>query len=694
MFIYQCDENLNIVNISTLEGFECPKSIELLRYLKIMNSKGDLMKRGLTVIGLILLIFLIHFFLPKDELKEENLPVQIDAPAFVLSEVPFDLKFIVSSSVDSSSKIKLNWSGISQICGDQKKVPESEFIFETNEIGISGLVAAGWGSRTIQAQFQNLTIKKTIRVIPGVLSLLPPLVAILLALIARRVLVALFCGSWLGVSLIYDYDPLLGFLRLLDKYLINSLADPDHVAIVMFSMTLGGMVGVISRSGGTQGIVEKITRFANNRRGGQLVTWGMGVLVFFDDYANTLIVGNTMRPFTDKLKISREKLSYMVDSTAAPVASVFPISTWVGFQIALIATAFAQAGIEKDAYLVFVESIPYASYSVLAVLFVFLIGLTLRDFGPMLKSESRAFQTGQLVAHDSMPLIDSSGIDAEVPENIPRRWYNALLPIFTVIFVTLIGLYFQGKAQLATEGSTTASLREIISAANSFNVLMWAAVSGAFVAMLLAISQKILTLPEAVESWLSGVKSMVLAMIILVLAWSIGKVCEDLFTAQYVVHLTEKLISPHFLPVITFVVAALIGFSTGTSWATMAILIPIVVPIAVQLAANSNLEPGLAHSILLGTIGAVLSGSVFGDHSSPISDTTIMSSMASAADHIDHVRTQLPYAIAVAIVAVFFGYLPAGFGWNIYLTLGLGLAVLLVLLFVVGKRVGESSRME
>ena len=205
-------------------------------------------------------------------------------------------------------------------------------------------------------------------------------------------------------------------------------------------------------------------------------------------------------------------------------------------------------------------------------------------------------------------------------------------------------------------------------------------------AILLAWAQNILTLSEGIEAWLGGAKSMVLAMIILTMAWAIGQVCTDLMTANYVIELTRNFLSPHYMPVVTFIIAALIGFATGTSWATMAILIPIVIPIAHELCQLAGLDAAISQSILLGTVGAVLSGSVFGDHSSPISDTTIMSSMSSAVDHIDHVKTQLPYAIVVAGVAILTGYLPAGFGWNIYASTSIGVAVLVGILFLVGKR--------
>ncbi|MDZ7260667.1 MAG: Na+/H+ antiporter NhaC family protein [candidate division KSB1 bacterium] len=613
---------------------------------------------------------------------------QIEVPSLLLSGVPFTIRL---TALKADGSTDTSYHGCPTIDGLLKqqdgKLEELKKTsnFENGELALTGVVVKKWGASVVTVSDGTVCASKTIQVIPGILSLLPPILAIVLALTVRQVLLALFCGAWLGSIFISHFNPVTGFMRLLDTYLISSLTEGSHVAIVLFSMTLGGMVGVISRSGGTQGIVNKISRYANHPRGGQIVAWALGIFIFFDDYANTLIVGNTMRPFTDRLHISREKLSYIVDSTAAPVASIAIISTWVGFQMGLIDSAFKSLGIHRDAYITFIQSIPYASYSILTCLFVLLIGITLRDFGPMSKAELRAITTGKVLRDGAQPLTDSEALDISAVPGTPQRWFNAVIPISVVIIVTLGGLYFSGLRALGPKASE-APLGQIIGAANSFNVLMWASFSGALMAILLAVTQRILSLSKALDAWVAGARAMILAMMILILAWSIGRVCQDLKTADYVINLTQKVLSPHLLPVLTFVVAAFISFSTGTSWATMAILVPIVIPIAHRLCLDAAIEPALAHSILLGTIGAVLSGSVFGDHCSPISDTTIMSSMASAADHIDHVNTQLPYAVFVALVACLVGYLPAGFGINAFISIAMGIVILTGGLFLVGKR--------
>ena len=631
-------------------------------------------------------IFLTNSLFSQEEIGLDHL--QIEAPALALQNVSFDVKIHARNKDGNLLKSYADSVMIRNIYiekGSQVLSADGWHKFESGSLQISNAVFSKTGTQSITIEAGSVQAESKVRVIPGILSLLPPLFAITLAFLARQVLLSLFCGVWLGAVFIHGYNPILGFMKTIDTYLVNSLADADHAAILIFSLTLGGMVGVISKSGGTQGIVQKLSKYANSPRGGQLATWTMGILIFFDDYANSLIVGNTMRPFTDKLKISREKLSYIVDSTAAPVASIALVSTWIGFQVGLIGDAFTGLNLSLNSYTSFVESIPFASYSILSLIFVFLIGITLRDFGPMKAAEVRASSSGKVLRDGARPLTDSAALDMAADEKTPLRWFNALIPIGVVIFVTLFGLYFNGKAALG-EAAETARLGDIFGEANSFAVLMWAAFTGLFVAAILALSQKILTLNDTLEAAVNGYKSMFLAAMILILAWAIGDICKELHTADYVISLTRDILSPHLIPLFTFVIAAFIAFSTGTSWATMAILTPIVIPISYQLPIDAGMSAGLSHQILIATIGSVLSGSVFGDHCSPISDTTILSSMASAADHVDHVRTQLPYAMVVGAVACLVGYIPSGWGLNSWLSLFAGSIILVGVVFLVGKK--------
>ena len=606
-----------------------------------------------------------------------------------LSGVNYQLSFTfpAAASLDSGNTVQfiLNNNVISTHYLTKSSNSQKEYLLEDITFSESG-------DYTIRVNSQQF--EESIRIIPGWFSLLPPLAAILLALIFRQVLIALFAGIWLGSIFIFDNNPFTGFLYALSDYIVKAPANPERSAILIFSLTLGGMVGVISKMGGAQGIVQYLSKYASNARRGQLVTWAMGILIFFDDYANSLIVGNTMRPLTDKLRISREKLAYLVDSTAAPVANIAIISTWIGYELSLINDSFKTIGLNDNAYITFFKTIPYNFYPLFTLAFGFLIAWFNRDFFAMYKAESRAARGEGVLKKDATPLADVNNPELQMKENIEPRWYNGLIPILTVILVTLSGLWFTGLQTIIDSDIQVNHLGYIeyislvIGKADSFSVLMWGAFTGSVIAIILAVRQKLLNLNEALNAWVGGVKSMVMAALILTLAWSIGNICTDLQTASYVISKTESILSPHLLPLFSFLIAGVIAFSTGTSWGTMAILTPIVIPLAYQLPMmDPTIDSSLQTVIFLSSIASILAGATFGDHCSPISDTTILSSMASGADHIDHVRTQLPYALMAAAVSIIFGYLPAGYGIYGWESLIAGVVAIILIIVFFGKKV-------
>ena len=529
------------------------------------------------------------------------------------------------------------------------------------------------------------------RAVNGLLSILPPLIAIVFALAFRQVIVALLAGIWLGSFILWDFQPLVSLLHVIDYYIVGTLSNPeestDHVSIVIFTLLLGGMVGITSRMGGMQGIVNRVSRLATTPKRGQLTTWFLGILIFFDDYTNTLIVGTSMRPLTDRLRISREKLSYIVDSTAAPVTVLAVITSWIGFQISLIGQSFVALGVDRNPFGTFISAIPYNFYPIFAVLFVLIIVLSGRDYSLMYKAERRARKTGRLSSDAAVPISDMDAESISAAPDATPRFLNGVLPIATVIIVTVAGLIVTGRTSLAAEGITGAGLLDIIKESDSFKALLWGSFSGCLIAMTLALGQRLLNLTQTVMALVNGVKSMVPAMIILVLAWCIGKVCSEIRTADYLVHHLSGLISPQFLPMLVFLLAVGISFSTGTSWGTMSILTPIVIPLVYGTLAGEAGDSAILDRVLYSSIAAILAGAVFGDHCSPISDTTIMSSMASGADHVDHVRTQLPYALTVGFASVVFGYLLLAAGLPVLLSLACGTAFLLAYVRFAGKPV-------
>ncbi len=536
--------------------------------------------------------------------------------------------------------------------------------------------------------FPELNIETlTIRVLPGLLSIIPPLLAILMALIFRQVIVSLIFGVYIGAVFIYNYNPLTALLRLIDKYIISAVSDTSHIQIIVFTLLFGGVIGLISKSGGTRGIANVITRFAKNRKSTMISSWLAGLVIFFDDYANTLIVGNLMRPVTDRMKISREKLSFIVDATAAPVASVFIISSWIGFEVGLIQDGLKMIGSDADGYSTFLATIPYRFYPIAMLFFVFIISYFQRDFGPMFKAERRAQIEGKVSnrADSNQKSLDEF---SEIFGNEEKaKWYNGIIPIFIIIFGTIIGLVYTGINSLQEQGFTNYGMREIISNSDSYLALLWSSFTACIVSAIMILSQKIMSLSETIDAWFIGIRSMLLAIIILTLAWSIGAITVEMKTADYIISLIGGDISPHYLPVLIFIIAAITSFATGTSWGTMAIMMPIVIPLAHSVAGLNNLIPADSTIILYGVISSVLAGSVFGDHCSPISDTTILSSIASGCNHVDHVRTQLPYALVVAFVCILLGDILSAYGYSPFLSFGLIGIILVGVVLIFGRKV-------
>jgi Na+/H+ antiporter NhaC len=453
----------------------------------------------------------------------------------------------------------------------------------------------------------------------------------------------------------------------------------------------GGVIGLISKSGGTRGIANLITRFAKNRKSTKISAWLSGLIIFFDDYANTLIVGNLMRPVTDKMKISREKLAFIVDATAAPVTSVFVISSWIGYEVGLIQDGLQMIGSDANAYATFLETIPYRFYPLAMLFFVFLVAYTQRDFGSMYKAEKRAVVEGKLYNRTETIEKNFNETSDLFGNEDKAKWYNGIIPILVLIIGTIVGLIYTGLNALYEQGISEYGIREIIGYSDSYLALLWSSFSACIVAAIMILSQKLLSLGETINAWVNGIRSMLMALIILTLAWAIGAITVEMKTADYIISLISDTISPGFLPLIVFIVCALTSFATGTSWGTMAIMMPIVIPLSDSVTDLYNLNPADSTIILHGVISSVLAGTVFGDHVSPISDTTILSSIASGCDHVDHVRTQLPYAMVVAIVCIILGDVLSAYGLSPYISLGLITSALIGVIYRVGKKVEKTE---
>lgn len=535
-------------------------------------------------------------------------------------------------------------------------------------------------------------------------SIVPPLLAIVLAVWLRNVIIALFAAVYSGAAILAHGDMFQALMKTLDTYVLGEFAPLDdnghvefqHLMIIFFTMFLGAMVGVMWQSGGTTALVGSMGRFTTKREHGQLMTWALGMLVFFDDYANTLLVGSTMRPVTDRLKISREKLAFLVDSTAAPVAGLALVSTWVGIEIQYISDTYADLGMKANVFDVFLGTIPYRFYPIHLLAFVCLVAYTGHDFGPMLRAEARALAADN-PGNTSNLTPDTPDPDHEVigRRNVAR---NAYIPLAVLLSAIVVGLWWTGSEQLAADnvqavadgvaGKQT-TFWNIIGSASSERVLFLSSFIASLAAVGSAAITRSLTVGESMDAWARGAKTMFYPLLVLVLAWAVATICnpKHLNTAGFLVEICDGKISVVWMPSIAFLLAAVVAFSTGSSWSTMGLLMPLFISVTYYLLVNEN-DADPMHHLMLGTIGAILAGAIYGDHCSPISDTTVLSSAASGCNHLSHVATQLPYATTVAGVALLLGYLPAGYGYSPIVLMPLGLLILFLLVQFLGRPAG------
>lgn len=549
-------------------------------------------------------------------------------------------------------------------------------------------------------------------------SLLPPLVAIFLAILLRRPVIALFSGVWAGALLVRlgGGEALLGsiggsFKDVFTPYFTDQLRDQARIEIVLFVVFMLAMVGIITRAGGIRGIMDRIASIAKDARKTQIATWFMGLAIFFDDYANTILVGSTMRPLADKYRIAREKLAYIVDSTAAPVAGVSILSTWIAFEVSTFSAQLPDAGLApNDGYAIFIQTLPYRFYCWFTLIFVGLLVFSGRDFGPMLTAERRA-RGGKLLRDGATPLVGKAATELEARVGIVPKATTAVVPLAVFILTTLgtiifmgamgVGLLkgvagFPGVAIGTAPGDLLQTATGILYEGSGGLPLMYGSIAGFVVAAAMALLRG-LSISEVLMAALNSLRAMGVALLILYLAWMVGQVCKDLGTASYLSAILYSSTPYVLLPVALFMLAGLIAFSTGSSWSTMTILLPLVVGLAYDIGYGSSPDPTDAAArqfglfVMIVSIGAVLEGAIFGDHCSPISDTTVMSSIACASDHVDHVRTQAPYALFTMAVALLIGYFPVVFlGASPWLCLVAGTGVLVLVLWTRGKKVGDA----
>lgn len=653
----------------------------------------------------------------QDSLEDRKLPPQapsfrISNPGMVMTGVP--VKKITIEALTDDGQVDVTFEQSAMIEGIVLKKNEREVALPPFVKGVLSLDTNFAAQQKVFIDTKLISVHKrkhpqrttthAIRRLPGIFSLFPALMAIGIAIWLRNVIVALFAGVWIGAILLARGNFFVGSIRCLDQYLLEQLTQPDdpansHLLIVLFTMFLGAMIGVMSSSGGTPALVASLATRTNTRQRGQFMTWMLGMVVFFDDYANSLLVGTTMRPVADRLRISREKLAFLVDSTAAPIAGLALISTWVGFEVGQIQDTYEALGLESEGvYKAFLYSIPYRFYPIHVVLFVGLIALVGNDFGPMLKAEAHAIAFG----NGQSPSDGLSTTEEFVQKTTGRNAiYNALIPLASLLVMVIIGLWWTGNEAFALKNAARVAENQaplelttwrVISFADSNRVLFFASFSASLIAVIFAVATKTLSAQGAIDAWLNGAKSMFLATVILIMAWAIAQMCDDqhLNTAGFLVELTQQSIAVEWVPSVVFLLAAVIALSTGSSFTTMGLLMPLAITITYSKLALLN-EASPHHHLMIASIGAVLAGAIFGDHCSPISDTTVLSSAATGCDHLAHVTTQIPYALTVAAVSLLLGYVPIGLGYHFLPAL---LPMGGVVLFLIVQFYGRSPEVE
>mmetsp|Transcript_7615 Transcript_7615/g.11417 ORF Transcript_7615/g.11417 Transcript_7615/m.11417 type:complete len:751 (+) Transcript_7615:114-2366(+) len=562
-------------------------------------------------------------------------------------------------------------------------------------------------------------------------SIVPLLVVIFFAVVLQRVEVALTLGIFSGALIVNMMSFKGGFKAIWDTYLMNSIADVDHTYVVLFTMFLSGLVGMMEKSGGVLGLSNSLVKFATTSRTAQLVAFACGFLLFFDDYTNALVVGATMRPITDLMGVSREKLAFIVDATSAPIAATFPISSWVGFEVGeinkqLIKIKSNNGGempldLQDNGFSVYISSIPWRFYPIFMVFFQVILIAAKREFGPMLIAERKAVVYGRTDGGDGGIKQAKALQDANKPlELTPKRWWNMIVPVLLLIFLVLYVLFMTGVDVVGTG----MPVKEIIQEADSYSALLFGTIGTSLITLIFyAIQHKhegqivpptpkgflakgpavgqvedefaedaegprmLMSPTESLDAWLQGLVVIFPAVIVLYLAWAMAGVMGDVGADRFFSAVVLESGVQGELPAITFILSLFMALCTGTSWGTMGIMYPLTLVTAAEVAVILG-DKNLFYAV----VGSILSGAVCGDHCSPISDTTVLSSVATNTDLTKHVYTQLPYALVVAMWAILVGYLPGGLGaYSAAIGILIGFIAILVTVFAIGVPVVHST---
>ena len=527
----------------------------------------------------------------------------------------------------------------------------------------------------------------------GTITLMPTFLAIVLVFITKNILFSLLIGFISGVIIIttsyatsiFQFVPMF-FNNTIDS-IKNVALDIENIEVAILCLAIGGMVEIVKASGGFDALAQKLTIRIDTPREAGITAGLLGLLIFFDDYANAFIVGTIMKPIVDRVKVSREKLAYIVDSTCAPVTGIALVSSWIGVEVSSIQTGLDSIGSNLDSFSLFINSIPYSFYCIFAISFVFIGSLLDRDFGPMLKAEKRARKNITLSQETRKNNDEKTLI---VKDNFKKRIFVSIGSVLLLVMFAIITFYVTGKRNAILSGalSTTCSFNAeniliAISYADTINLISIAAIVSSIFALVFGLIFKLFKFKDAISSFIQGMKSILSTLLLLFFAWCLAEVTYKIGAISFAVEIISTNVPAILVPLLIFITCCVISLTSG-SFGTMFVVMPLAIPLAFRLISMGvNIDTNI---YLYLCIGCVIAGSIFGDHCSPVTDCTILSALGSGCTTIEHCRTQLPYAVVCAIVSVLCGILLTVLGVNVVIALLTGLLVQICIFMFIGKK--------
>jgi Na+/H+ antiporter NhaC len=638
-----------------------------------------------------------------EESLVEHARFRVEVPAIVLTDVP--VRRVVIRAYDAAGNPDPTYNEQPLITGIRLATPQTDdATLGPFHNGVLELATESRAGRKVyisepaivvnggEHMSASLDVSRTFRWF----ALAPAAIAFVLCLWPRNFVLAMFVAIWCGLAILDGGNLFHGFVGTIDSFVAFDADQPgthggSHLSILAVMLFFGSLFAVLAAGGGLSGLTDKLAKRANTRERGQLATLLFGIFTFLDDYAHAMIVGKALRPLSDRLKISREKFAFLVDTTAAPVAALAILSTWIAAERGTIRATFEDLGIAGSPTATLLASLPYCFYPILMLALAALVIFLGHDFGPMLRAEWRATSQGLLSRADLSDPAVLPAIEPDAPGGV-KLFRNAAIPLVLLFVLASLGVWWTGRSEILAHASGQAAgepgLLDTLEHSRPHRVMLFSAFIASAAAIALAVWSRSLSLQQGLSAWVSGLQRMVPAALILILSWSFQRVCDadHLNTAGFLAEICQPRVTVEWVPLIAFLIVAMSSFILGSSWAALALTLPTFLSVTHSLLVDLN-EPDPMHPLFLATIGAVIGGTVFGRHCSPISDTAIFSSASSSCSHLDHIFTQLPYALTVAGVVVLFGYAPVAYGYSPVVLLPVATLVLLLIIQFGGRPV-------